>query len=291
MTVLSFLRRHRLEDEPGPHYRDAVVLSGGGSLGAVQVGALRSLFDAGVVPDLLVGCSVGALNAAFVAMEPTEERVEALDALWRRLDRNTVFPSCRRSVAGHLVRHDSYLYEPEGLRSLVRRWVPVSDLSDTAVPCHVVTTDLLAGAPVWWSAGDPARVLVASASLPGLLPPVEIDGTLHVDGGVTSPVPAQRAVDLGASRVWVLDVTGGSIGRRDNRMSALDVLLISFAISRHRLGTSELVTQPGQRIIRMPPVAVARQDLRDFSQTGALIELGAQAGRRMVLEGLGAAAS
>jgi len=288
MTVLSVLRAARRKGPPeGPiegraSYGDAVVLSGGGSLGAVQVGALQALLEAGITPDVFVGCSVGALNAAFVAVEPTRDRVARLGDLWRRLERGQVFPSSRRSVAGHLVRRDTHLYEPHGLRSLVDEWISVDDLASTRVPCHVVTTDLFAGEPRWWTSGDPRTVLVASASLPGLLPPVEMSGSLHVDGGVVCPVPTERAVELGARRIWVLDVTGGSLGRRDERMTALDVLLLSFAISRGRIRHLSGEAQPGQVVCRLPALSFGRHDLRDFSRTPELIAMGRAAAHHML---------
>ena len=281
MTVLSSLRRHGRSDQREA-YSNAFVLSGGGSLGAVQVGALRALWDAGVRPDVLVGCSVGALNAAFLAVEPSDERLHVLETFWLSLDRGDVFPANRRSIAGHLVRRDTHLYESHGLREIVARMVPAPDLAGLAVPIHVVTTDLFTGEPVWWTSGDPREVLVASASLPGLLPPVALEGSLHVDGGVTCPVPVQRAMDLGARRVWVLDVTGGALGRRDDRMNALDVLLTSFTISRHRLARLEFPPPGGRLVIPMPRVDVGRHELRDFSRTARLIELGREAGQRML---------
>jgi NTE family protein len=281
MTVLSLLRRHRRPDQPSG-YRDAFVLSGGGSLGAIQVGALQSLMDAGVRPDVLVGCSVGSLNATFLAMDPRRERLDDLEKLWLSLNRADIFPASRRSIAGHLVRRDTHLYEPHGLRDLVDRLVPASDIADLAVPVHIVTTDLFNGQPVWWTSGDPRQILVASASLPGLFPPVEIGGSLHVDGGVTCPVPVQRAIELGAERIWVFDVTGGSLGRRDERMTALDILLTSFAISRYRLASHELPDPPMRPVIPMPRVELGKHELRDFSRTTELIEMGRQAGARMV---------
>ena len=281
MTVLSLLRRHRRPDQPSG-YRDAFVLSGGGSLGAIQVGALQSLMDAGVRPDALIGCSVGSLNATFLAMDPRRERLDDLEKLWLSLNRADIFPASRRSIAGHLVRRDTHLYEPHGLRDLVDRLVPASDIADLAVPVHIVTTDLFNGQPVWWTSGDPRQILVASASLPGLFPPVEIGGSLHVDGGVTCPVPVQRAVELGAERIWVFDVTGGSLGRRDERMTALDILLTSFAISRYRLASHELPDPPMRPVIPMPRVELGNHELRDFSRTTELIEMGRQAGARMV---------
>jgi NTE family protein len=281
MTVLSLLRRHRRPDQP-TGYRDAFVLSGGGSLGAVQVGALQALMDAGVHPDVLVGCSVGSLNAAFLAVDPRRERLDELESLWLSLNRADVFPASRRSIAGHLVRRDTHLYEPHGLVELVDRLVPATNLADLAVPIHVVTTDLFSGQPVWWTSGDPRQVLVASASLPGLFPPVMLGESLHVDGGVTCPVPVQRAVDLGAERIWVFDVTGGSLGRRDERMTALDILLTSFAISRYRLASLELPDPPIRPVIPMPRVELGKHELRDFSRTTELIEMGREAGARMV---------
>ena len=270
--MLSALRRRR-PPEPGGRPREAVVLSGGGSLGAVQVGALRALLEAGVKPDLFIGCSVGALNAAALAMSPTLARLDEIEAIWRSLDRKDVFGGNRRLLATHLVRGDDHLYEPDALRALVRRTVPIADLADTQVPCHVVTTDLQSGQSCWWSSGDPLSVLTASACLPAVFPPVRLGDGLHVDGGVTCPVPVDRALDLGAVRTWVLDVTGGTLGRRDERMTALDVLLLSFAISRSGLD-SRTEGRPGQRIVRMAKLNLDKHELRDFSKTPLLLQKG-----------------
>lgn len=271
------LRRSARAAEP-KRPLEAVVLSGGGSLGAAQVGALRALFEAGIRPDLFVGCSVGALNAAFLAVDPTVERLDELERVWRRLDRVDVFGRGNRLSATqsllHAVRRHDHLYEPDALRHLVRTWVPIKDLGDTAVPCHVVTTDLVSGLPCWWSDGDPVTVLTASACLPALFPPVPLGGSLHVDGGVTAPVPVERALDLGAVRVWVLDVSGGSLGRCDERMTALDVLLQSFAISRAHLDRPATNARPDQQVIRLRRPDLGRTEMRDFSQTPRLMAAG-----------------
>jgi NTE family protein len=275
--MLPSLRRAARSHEPG-RPREAVVLSGGGSLGAAQVGALRALFEAGIRPDLFVGCSVGALNAAFLAIDPTPERLDELENVWRKLDRSDVFGHNRRVSATHTllhaVRRDDHLYEPDALRQLVRTWVPLKDLGDTAVPCHVVTTDLVTGTPCWWSQGDPVTVLTASACLPALFPPVPLGGSLHVDGGVTTPMPIERALDLGAVRVWALDVSGGTLGRRDERMSALDVLLQSFAISRMHLDRPVTGMRADQQVVRLRRPDLGRMEMRDFSQTPRLIAAG-----------------
>lgn len=273
---LSLRHRRAARDREQARPREAFVLSGGGSLGAAQVGALRALLEAGIRPDLLVGCSVGALNAAALAVDPTLERVEEMDRVWRAVGRADVFGRTRRLAPApllHAVRRDDHLYEGEALRALVRSWVPIRDLADTAVPCHVVTTDLERGQPVWWSTGDPVEVLSASACLPALFPPVRLGDSLHVDGGVTVPVPVERALELGAVRVWVLDVTGGGLGRRGSRMTALDVLLQSFAISRAQLDRPVTGLRPDQRVIRLRP-DIGQLEMRDFSQTARLMAAG-----------------
>jgi NTE family protein len=287
VAVLASLRRYRRSTETTSGvYANAVVLSGGGSLGAIQVGALQALLEAGIRPDVFVGCSVGALNAAFMAVDPSTERVQQLRELWLSLDRESVFPSSRRSVVGHVVRRDMHLYENDGLHRLVSRLVTVKDLAELAVPVHIVTTDLETGHPCWWTTGDPHSVLVASASLPALLPPVPLGDTLHVDGGVTCPVPVQRAIELDPERIWVLDVTGGSLGRRDARMNALDILLMSFAISRYRLAKLEFPETSARPIIPMPRCEVGHHEMRDFSRTPELIERGYEAGQRMLADEL-----
>lgn len=288
MTVLTFWRRGKGEQPAaapaaGPPPREAFVLSGGGSLGAAQAGALQALFEAGIVPDVVIGCSVGSLNAAYVAVEPTIARANELENVWRGMSRELVFPDGRFTVARRLAGRADHLYSDQGLRGVIERCVPLDDLSHTAIPVHVVTTDLRAGEPVWWTNGDPVDVLSASACLPGIFAPVPLGGSVHVDGGVSCPVPTQRALDLGAARVWVLDVARDFHGWADDRMTAMDVLLESFAISRSHLGRREPVAGAGQRVVNLPALRMTgRHDLRDFSKTSMLLAAGREAGRAMI---------
>jgi NTE family protein len=213
-----------------------------------------------------------------------------LESVWRSMTRHEVFPDGRFAVARRLATRSTYLYNPIGLRTIFEQCVPLRDLSQTAIPCHVVTTDLIAGTPTWFTSGNPVDVLSASACLPGLFPPVEIDGRTYVDGGVSCPVPTQRALDLGAARVWVLNVSRDFHGWADRKMSALDVLLESFAISRQHLGRHSPVVAAGQQIVTLPSLDLGRHDMRDFSKTSRLIAMGREAGRAMVAEELRAKA-
>ena len=289
MTVLPLWRRSRRETAaslaPVPvRPREAFVFSGGGSLGAAQVGAVQALFEAGITPDVVVGASVGALNAAYIAIDPSLQRAADLAELWRRMTRSRIFPDGRFRVAQRLATREDHLYSRHGLLSVIEEGIGIDDLADTAIPCHVVTTDLLAGEPVWWSTGRPTEVLLASACLPGLFKPVPLGGSMHVDGGVTCPVPAQHALDLGTTRVWVLDVAREFHGWADSRMTAMDVLLESFAITRSHLGRRMPVAGAGQQVVNLPALRMGRHDIRDFSKTELLLAAGREAGRTMIAE-------
>jgi len=182
----------------------AFVLAGGGSLGAVQVGMLAALARRGLVPDLIVGASVGAINAAYYAAEPDERGVERLKRIWLELRRTDVFPfSPIASMLGFFGKTD-HLVAPGPLRSLIESELPYERLEDAPLPCYVVATDALEGTEVVLSSGPAAAALLASAAIPAVFPPVLLDGRFLLDGGVSNNTPISIAVEMGATRVIVL---------------------------------------------------------------------------------------
>lgn len=206
-----------------PRWRDhtAFVLSGGGARGALQAGALRALFEVGEYPDLLVGTSAGALNGAVLAQNPTLSGVDRLDAAWRaatpgrvllgrELPANTrpqavtgilLFAAARRITRGH-----SSLYSDSGVRQLLAEFVTTPSFEALRLPLHVIATDLTHGRRVVFSSGPLNPAVLASAAIPGIFPPVVIDGIIHVDGGALDNHSVDTAIRLGARRVFVLDV-------------------------------------------------------------------------------------
>jgi NTE family protein len=252
--------------------RVAFVLPGGGSAGAVQVGILRSLLEAGVYPDALVGCSVGAINAACLAIRPTLDQVARMEEMWAGVGPSDVFGSGWHRAALRLVTRRDHLCSPAPLRALIRSACPVRDLSDLAVPVHVATTDFDHGVARWWTSGPAEDIIYASACLPGLFPPAILDGVRHVDGGVLEPVPVMRAVDLDAARVYVIGEAADPHDPPVAGRTALEVLLRSFAISRYgRLPYPASLARPGQEVIEVPGASTAGISITDFSHTGWLI--------------------
>lgn len=189
-------------DEPQA-MRTAFVLAGGGSLGAVEVGMLQALFEWGVVPDFIVGASAGAINAAYIAANPTLAGARDLERIWCALKRREVLPFNLRSVFG-LLRHRDHLVDSSGLRHLLERCLPYRQLEAAALPVHIVATDVLTGKEVLLSHGPVVDAVLASAAIPGVYPPVCIDGRWLIDGGVANNTPISAAVGLGATRIVVL---------------------------------------------------------------------------------------
>jgi NTE family protein len=166
---------------------------------------LRALYERGVSADLLVGTSVGALNAAFIASRPqTPETTWELARAWRGIERADAFPVSLRTMVGGLAGHRNHLVPVHGLRRIVEAHVELDDLSDAAVPLSLVAFDVTTGTEAVLCDGPAVDAIVAACSIPGIFPPVAIGEKLLVDGGVVNNTPIRHAVELGAERVYVL---------------------------------------------------------------------------------------
>lgn len=206
--------------------RTAFVLSGGGSLGAVQAGMLAALYERDIVPDLLVATSAGALNAAYVASRPqTVATAEDLGRVWRGLHRDDVFPVRMQTVLGAVRRHGDHLVEDHGVRHLAMRHLQIQRLEQAAVPLHLVAFDLAAGEEVLLSEGPALEAVLAATAIPGVLPAVKRGEQLLVDGAVANNTPISHAVELGAERIYVLPAQASGRALGSSTRGAFDVAL------------------------------------------------------------------
>ena len=262
--------RQRHEDGPFGRQRVAFVLSGGGSLGAMQAGQLLALFEAGITPDLVIGVSAGALNGAAIAYDPSIAATEQLATIWQSLDRDYIFRGSRVERAWHVLRGHPNLYRSDGLVDLVNRFLPVNNLSELSTPFEACTVNIDDARLDFHSTGDPRKVLVASASLPGVFKPVVINGSRHVDGGIASTLPVHRAHELGATTIFAFDCRAGTKHQLPTEMSALGVLTSSIAVTREILTPSH----DHLDVVRLPAPDVSGIGLFDFSQGSRLIAEG-----------------
>jgi NTE family protein len=192
--------------------RTAFVLSGGASLGALQAGMLRALYELGIAPDLIVATSAGAINGSFVASRPqTVATARSLGRVWRGLQRDDIFPVRPWVLAGGLLGKRDHLISADALRRLVGPYLQFEDLAEAPIPLHVVAFDLETGCEVLLSDGPALDAVAASAAVPGVFPPVRIGDRRLIDGGVVNNTPISHAVDLGAQRIYVLPTADPSV--------------------------------------------------------------------------------
>ena len=252
------------------------VLAGGGSLGAVQVGMLDALVVAGVTPDFVLGTSVGAINGVFFASDPSAAGVERLGRIWAGISRRDVYPLAPLGWLSAVFGARTHLMNPAGLRSVIERNLPVKRLEETAVPCAVIAADLLDGRQMILSSGSAAVAVLASASLPVLLPPVRIGGRDLVDGALANTTAISTALDLGATRVVVLP-TGFScaVDRPPRNAVAIAMHVVSVLLARQ---LANEVERHAQRtlITVVPPVCPMPVSSYDFRRGAWLRERAAE---------------
>ena len=250
----------------------AFVLSGGASLGAIQVGMLRALTDRGVLPDMIVATSVGAINGAFVASHgPTPGTVDDLAVLWRGVRRGQIFPL--EPVTGLLsfLGAKRNLVPGGALRRLVTRNVLHEQLEDLPIALHVVACDLLSGREVLLSRGPLVDAVLASAALPGVLPAIEWDGRLLIDGGVVDNTPISQALALGARQVYVLP-TGGPCALTAPPRGALATLVHATGLMVAQRFTAEVASLAGGvEVIVLPPPCPLDVQPMDFGHAAMLM--------------------
>jgi NTE family protein len=251
--------------------KTAFVLAGGGSLGAVEVGMLHALCERGVRPDFIVGASAGAINGASFAADPTPGCVAQLDRIWRSLTRNHIMPMGIVDLLRIAMRRD-YMVEPAALRRLLEKHLPYRRLEDAAVPMHVVATDMLLGQEVVISSGPVVEAVLASTAIPGVFPPVRLDGRELIDGGVANNTPISTAIALGASRVVVLP-TGFACALKTLPKSAIGRALhaLSLLITRQLVGDIErFCSQVALHVV--PPLCPVDSSPYDYSACATLID-------------------
>ena len=264
--------------------KTALVLAGGGSYGAVQVGMLRALCAHGVQPDLVAGSSVGAINGAYYAGAPNMKGIERLEALWRALKRRDVFPVTLSRLLAALGSAD-HLFEPSGLRRLLAMHLPHRLLEDSTIPMHVVATDLLTGMPVRLSAGPALEALLASCAIPAIYPPVHIGDRRLIDGAVACNTPIRTAVELGATRLILLPTAFACPHAAPPRgIFASAFHAMDLFVMQQLAQDTELYSGRAQ-MITVPPICPLAASPYDFSHAGEMIDMAARSTERWLEQG------
>lgn len=245
----------------------ALILCGGGSRGAMEVGFYRALTEQGIRLDLILGASIGALNGAYIAggMPPAE-----LAKLWRDFRRNKALHLNWRWLAHP--RREAGLFALDPLRRLLRRTLPATRFEDLAIPLTVVTTDLECGEAAYWRHGDLIEPVIASLSLPGIFPPVAAGGCRHVDGGLANNVPFDKAIELGAQTIYMIECVCAERCPMLPR-GLVDLIVRGFSIALDGKYRADLECfQRHARIHAVRPQLAREIGLLDFRHSAELIE-------------------
>jgi NTE family protein len=263
----------------------AFVLGGGGVLGAVEVGMLRALLRAGFTPDLVVGTSIGAVNGALVAADPTEAVTDRLVRLWASPEAGEVYgDSLARQLRRFAAR--THLHSPLPLRRLLERELGEhTTFEDLRVPFRCCAASIERAAEHWFTTGPLVRAVQASAAVPGLLPPSEIDGEHYIDGGIVNSIPVDEAVRCGAKLIFVLQV-----GRIERALTPprrpWEVAQVAFEIARRHRFAREMAALPDDVEVHVLPTGGGepRDDTpwayRDMAAVGRRISRAYTASRR-----------
>ena len=178
------------------------VLGAGSARGWAHIGVLRALSEAGIKPDLIAGCSVGALvGAAFAAGRLDQLEAWALALDWKRLLKLMDF-----GLRGGLIKG-------KRVREVFREQFVEREFSELQVPFAAVATDLHSGQEIWLREGRVSTAIGASIAVPGLFQPVPYEGRYLVDGSVVNPIPVSLCRAMGADIVLAVDLGSDLVGR------------------------------------------------------------------------------
>jgi NTE family protein len=220
-----------------------VLGGGGGPFGSHEVGMLRALAERGIAPDLVLGTSVGAINGVAIAADPSAAGVERLTEAWCDIERSRVFDGSVVRRLATLARTRTHLHSSASLCRMLAEMLPVDRIEDLAVEFQCVAASIERACEHWFADGPIVPAVVASASVPGLLPPMRIGGEHFIDGGIVNSIPLSRAIALGARQVFVLHV-----GRLDRPLepprSPWEVALVAFEIARRHRFVGDLAAVP-----------------------------------------------
>jgi NTE family protein len=227
-----------------PPLRIALVLGGGAARGFAHIGVIKSLEAQGIVPDMVVGTSAGSVVGALYASGMSGFDLQNL-ALQMEEDMLVDWTFPNRGVL-----------KGEALQDFINQKVKNLPIQKMPKPLGVVATDLQSGERALFRFGNTGMAVRASSAVPGMFQPVEMSGRDYVDGGLTSPVPAQSARTMGADFVIAVDIS--NVSRRDKLVGTLDVLLQTFAIMGHTISRHEL--EDADVVIRPKTAAVSSTD-------------------------------
>jgi len=257
----------------------AFVLGGGGNRGPLEVGALQVLLEHGIQPDMLVGTSAGAINAVFLAVDPTAEGALELGRMWKDVDSRRVLHGNRLTMLWRFLTGKDSLYSNESFRRLIKEDLPsgVERFGDLeGIQVYIVATRLDTGEPRVFGRDPKERLLdaiIASTALPPFLPPWHCGEESLVDGGIAADLPVRIAVDEGAKEIYALRLVDvPPQGRQIRGLLSIAEQTINHVLSRQLdAELEESASIEGVSLHYIPLSGFYNLPLWDLSRTAEMI--------------------
>ena len=235
---------------------------------------LEELIRRGIRADRVFGASVGAINGASYAGDPTPDGIEHMKDVWLDVKGTDIFPRGTFDGPWAFFQKRAALHTNTGLRRIIEEGITYENLEDAPIPIEVVTTSLTDGRERWITHGPAVDAILASSAIPSILPPVTIDGDVLVDGGVVNNVPISRALSAGCDRIYVL-LCGPLHYHPPPPKRPAEAALTAFFVAVHARFVRELATlPPGVEVIVFSGGGEPAGQYRDFSATATLLEDG-----------------
>ena len=265
----------------GQREAPTLVLGGGGALGALQVGLLRVLVRRGFRPARIVGTSVGAINAAFLAFYPDAAGVERLVEIWRSIENERFIKFNPVRVAYRLASRRHCLFNHDFVERLIAEHTVEDDFAAAQVPLYITATNLTSGRKHVFSEGPVSQAVLASTAIPGVFCPVEIDGQAYIDGGVAANLDLETAVELGAREILAIDLS--HCFELPDPHNVMDVITRTVDIvMRDRVDRDLALLERRARITLIQPELQEGPSIGELSHVSRLIERGEALGEGIV---------
>ncbi len=226
----------------------------------------KALSETDVRPDMVFGTSIGAVNGAVLASGDFGEMAEQLERGWRGLASTGVLRERMSGRIANMVRHGTHLHSSDGLRELLNDWLPYRTFEDLELPFECSAACIETSSEAWFETGPLIEPVMASCAVPTLLPPVAVDGLHYIDGGVVNSIPISRAIEKGATTIYVMHVGNIDTPLKLPRQP-WDIAFVSFEISRrHRFHRDMATLPPGVTVHVLPTGDSPRQKYNDIAK-------------------------
>ncbi len=258
--------------------KTALILSGGGSRGAVEVGAMKVVLKK-IRPDVIIGTSVGAINAAAIAAGGDAKELERV---WLSMTSRVAFPFNWQVL--YLYGKIMSISHPFRLKRVLEKTLPVKTLEECTIPLFINATELLTGKPVMFASGNIIDAILASIAIPPYYPPYEIDGVKYIDGGISNAIAIEQAKALGCAQVIIVSTYGKELPAGVWNVFRLTSHALDIVLRSKLQNEVELETRAFSRhnVVFISPHIPGHIGVTDFRHTPELIALGEREARKHV---------